>query len=298
MHIRQTTIDDVPAIDEIWGAAHAWHTITVEAQRTLFTSDPPEARQLRLCAEVGDRLVGSGVAMLNLYAGDNTTAIVSLLVAPDTRGGGTGSALYERLEVHLRRVGATRIQAEVDDEPVSLSFAGARGFELGATDLYVVVDPRDLPPMPDSRSGVAIRTVRESGPEPIYQVINTAAKDEPGDVPFEGIPYEDWIAQYWPSIDHDLSMVAFVDGAPAASTALRARYELGRASSAGSDCLPEFRGRGLVKLLKSRSLRAAADRGITAAYTSNDETNAPMRAINAWLGYRPVGSTRSALKQL
>jgi len=61
--------------------------------------------------------------------------------------------------------------------------------------------------------------------------------------------------------------------------------------------LREYRGRGITKLIKSLSLRAAADRGITAAYTANNETNAPMRAINAWLGYEYVGSARTALRK-
>jgi hypothetical protein len=112
------------------------------------------------------------------------------------------------------------------------------------------------------------------------------------------MPYDDWLAQDWPTIDPDLSIVAFVDGAPATTTALNANYATGKAMSAGSDCLREFRGRGLVKLIKSVSLRAAAEAGITQAVTGNDLVNAPMRAINAWLGYEYVGANRSAVKTL
>jgi hypothetical protein len=34
------------------------------------------------------------------------------------------------------------------------------------------------------------------------------------------------------------------------------------------------------------------------AYTSNDKVNAPMLAINGWLGYRPVGTGVSCVRQL
>ena len=49
----------------------------------------------------------------------------------------------------------------------------------------------------------------------------------------------------------------------------------------------EFRGRGLARLLKSHSLHRAAEAGVTLAITDNDETNAPMLAVNTALGYRP-----------
>ena len=44
---------------------------------------------------------------------------------------------------------------------------------------------------------------------------------------------------------------------------------------------------GLARLLKSHSLHRAAEAGATRAITDNDETNAPMLAVNKALGYRP-----------
>jgi hypothetical protein len=41
-------------------------------------------------------------------------------------------------------------------------------------------------------------------------------------------------------------------------------------------------------VVKWAALRAAADAGLTAAYTANSEENQPMLAVNRWLGYRPV----------
>ncbi len=54
------------------------------------------------------------------------------------------------------------------------------------------------------------------------------------------------------------------------------------------------RGRGLGLLVKQRSLAQAAAAGITRVMTQNDETNAPMLAINRKLGYTPlsVGHTQ------
>ena len=56
---------------------------------------------------------------------------------------------------------------------------------------------------------------------------------------------------------------------------------------------PGLQGRGLGLLVKQHSLARAAAAGITLVTTQNDDTNAPMLAINRKLGYRPrsVGCT-------
>lgn len=62
--------------------------------------------------------------------------------------------------------------------------------------------------------------------------------------------------------------------------------------------LPAYRGRGLARLAKLAALHRAHAGGINCAYTSNDESNAPMLAINERLGYRPVATQWSCLRQL
>jgi GNAT superfamily N-acetyltransferase len=61
----------------------------------------------------------------------------------------------------------------------------------------------------------------------------------------------------------------------------------GRAHNNLTGTLRPYRGRGLATVLKSHSLHRAAALGATIAVTDNDETNAPMLAVNAKLGYRP-----------
>ena len=51
----------------------------------------------------------------------------------------------------------------------------------------------------------------------------------------------------------------------------------------------EYRGRGLALAVKLASTRWAREHGITQIVTTNDETNAPMLAINRRLGYEPAG---------
>ena len=49
-----------------------------------------------------------------------------------------------------------------------------------------------------------------------------------------------------------------------------------------------WRGRGLATALKAATIAWAIDHGLTALETGNDVENAPMRAVNARLGYRPL----------
>ena len=58
--------------------------------------------------------------------------------------------------------------------------------------------------------------------------------------------------------------------------------------NAGTGVIRAFRGQGLGLLMKRHSLARAAAAGITKVITQNDETNAPMLAINAKLGYEPL----------
>ncbi len=290
-------IEDLPHVDVVMRAVEPWHVATVETLRLAFEASRPEAHELRLLAEIDGEVVANAACGLDVAVAAGG-AFLRLRVLAEARGAGVGSALHERMESHLRAVGATKIRTFAMDDPTSIAFGEHRGYVRGATDLYVVVDPRDLPPEPPIPADVEILSAREAGPEPFYLVSDEAARDEPGDMPYEGMPYEDFLAIYWPVVDKDTSMIAIVGGVPAATTALNSNYESGRAMSIGSDNRRQFRGRGLVKLIKSVSLRAAAARGVTAAFTANDEVNAPIRAINAWLGYQPVGAVHSMVKDL
>ncbi len=78
-----------------------------------------------------------------------------------------------------------------------------------------------------------------------------------------------------------------MDGELAAVTMIRVDRPSGRAKNNLAGVRAPYRGRGLATVIKSHSLRRAAELGATIALTDNDETNAPMLAVNTRLGYRP-----------
>jgi RimJ/RimL family protein N-acetyltransferase len=115
--------------------------------------------------------------------------------------------------------------------------------------------------------------------------------DEPQPNPPAPVPFAEWRAEFWdePTLTHEGSFVAFDHGTPAAIALLSVAPELGRAQSAFTATLPQFRGRGFALAAKIATIRWAAANGITRVSTANDDTNAPMLAINARLGYEPLG---------
>ena len=90
-----------------------------------------------------------------------------------------------------------------------------------------------------------------------------------------------------PMTDREVSLVLLADGEPAAFTIVGADYEHGRLESGMTGTLRRFRGRGFGELVKRHSLARARERGLTTAFTMNDETNSAMLRINERLGYRP-----------
>ena len=61
--------------------------------------------------------------------------------------------------------------------------------------------------------------------------------------------------------------------------------------------LDEYRGRGLALAAKVAAMRWAAANGITQVAATNDETNAPMLAVNAKLGFRAAGRNVEYLRE-
>lgn len=273
---------------------------TAEGMRH-FWENVPEKEHLRLfAAERDGELVGFARCGLNSWSSEAGAAVMTIVVHPDHRGQGIGTELLTRVESHLREVGGGRVQGYSADDEATLRWHAGRGFTLGQELRYSAVQTGDVPPVPPLPAGVTAVTFAEAGPEAVYAVDSISTLDEPNDVPVDAIEYDQWFTHVWcaPELDRDLSIAVYVDGVPATVTLLDVDPATGRGASGGTGTLREYRGRGLAKIAKTVSLHAAAQRGVTVAYTGNDEVNAPMLAVNKWLGYRQVATQWSQLKTL
>ncbi|WDZ84170.1 GNAT family N-acetyltransferase [Micromonospora cathayae] len=255
---------------------------------------PPAERWRLLLAEVDGTVVGVARTGLLHESAEPGLGYASLNVLPTYRRQGVGAALLTAAERRLREIGARTAYGKVADEPAAVAFAERWGYRRGRRSLCLARDltaglPPALPPAP----GVRIVSAAElaGDPRPLYEADLAVSRDEPGDVGMDDTSFADWRLSYWdrPDLDRTLTTVAFHDGLVVAfSLALTdhsARYQSGMTGTRRA-----YRGRGLARAVKLAALWQAAAAGYRTALTCNDAENSGMLAINAQLGYLPVGA--------
>ncbi|MFE6054198.1 GNAT family N-acetyltransferase [Kitasatospora sp. NPDC056446] len=279
------------------------HLVTTPAAMLWLNARQNPAEHYRtFVAELDGRVVGT--VRCGLVLGTTAAGVghANGSVLPEFRRRGAATALLAAAERHLAGHGVTELHTWLDDEPASLAFGAARGYELGRQAQFGGRDlALPLPQAPRRPAGVELRPASDwaDDPYPLFLVEADAIRDEPGEVPMDALEYQEWLHGDWarPDLDRALTVVAVADGEPVAFT-MAQTDGADRYWSAFTACRREFRGRGLSKAAKLESLRLAAAAGYRHAYTSNDETNAPMLAINGWLGYERCAGERKGIKHL
>jgi GNAT superfamily N-acetyltransferase len=258
---------------------------------------PERARLSSVVAEVDGRIAGAADAGLNFF-GSGDLGVLGVLVHPDQRNQGIGSALYELAFEHLVSLGAPRATSMFDETEAGLEFARRRGWREVRAEILSMLDPRDVDEQPSPL--VELVPARDLDPRELHRVDEEATRDVPAVEELEGIPYDEWRAFVWdnPLVTRDGSFGAVVDGSVAAVSLLTANIDIGRAANMFTGTSREHRGRGLALAVKLASTHWAAANGITQIVTTNDETNAPMLAVNRRLGYRPSGRRVEYLRDL
>jgi GNAT superfamily N-acetyltransferase len=301
--LRTATLDDALTYDMLRRAVFPYQVASAASVRHRWETMPEAARQLVLLAEAGGEVVGVGRASLNTWTSEEGAGGVFVMVHPDHRRKGVGASLFDSLIWHLRDIGARRVQGWAADDEATAVWCASRGFERRHEIRFSRLDlsnPDALPPVPTLPDGVTVASFTDVGPEAVHRVDAETTADEPGDITLDAVGYDDWLTEIWtnPITDRDASIVVLVDGEAAAYTLVEADHDEGRMWSGGTGTLRQHRGRGLAKIAKSAALRRAAKAGITEAYTSNDEENGPMLAINEWLGYVPCARQWSQVKMM
>ncbi|GIF40483.1 N-acetyltransferase [Actinoplanes xinjiangensis] len=296
--IRPARPDDAAAAVALRASVYPYLVRGEASTRRMFASPPPGEERIFLLAERDGAIVGNVSALRDVRSADPAFGRIGLHVHPDHRGRGVGTALLAEAVDHLRAVGVRRVATWV--RPESVKFAGAHGFEksremrFSALDLTGFGDRTWVPAPP----GIQLVRLREVTEQALYAADVAAATDEPGDTPPQPTPYPLWRYETLeePGLDRDASTAA-VAGGEIVSFSMVLR-DGDRIWSDMTATVPGHRGRGLARLVKTAALRRAAASGVRTAYTSNDEENAPMLAVNERLGYRPVASQFSCLATL
>lgn len=238
---------------------------------------------------LGDVPVGTGVGKKS-SVGDAYYAMVRVL--PAHRKSGVGTEVLEALSDHARRAAcATLIGRLREDDAEARRFAEHRRFGVISRECPVSLDLTQFDEPRLELPGVEIVSLadRPDLTEAAYAVHSIALHDVPvgSEAPTPG-PYEEWVAETVdaPGALPELSLLALVENEVVGWAGLTALSgEEGAAENLLTGVLPDARGRKIATALKVEQARRAKLAGFLRIATVNDEGNAPMRAVNARLGF-------------
>lgn len=307
--IRPFQDADVAGVVHLLDAVRPFFLISEDGFRHRLSSTPARAGELRLVADTDNDVVAWGVCARELDSGRDDLWWLNVIVHEGSRGRGIGRELFARLERHALEAGAAKLLTSSRPDDASRHFLERRGFRHTFTRRLSRVDPRsvDLEELPGLRQrteadGLELLplTAFAGRPEAIFDLDAETAPDVPADVPQTELRYDEWLERYWlnPANSHEGSfVVADASGRALSLGLVRANVETGKALNDYTATRRAYRNRGLARLVKLASIAWAAERGIVSVFTENDETNLPMLAVNRRLGYRPVTSELSWVRE-
>jgi GNAT superfamily N-acetyltransferase len=268
------------------------NAITGTTIRHYVESSPPRSQLGVWVGYDGDDLVGWADAALRWsVAGEGLTELW-VTVRDDRRGEGLGRELYARAEDHVLTLGAREIRTfALADDPASIAFTQRRGFQEARREYSWALDLQTAdhapPAVPDDVRIVRLEELRGRDRE-LFELYDEAHSDMPGDHPHV-LEFDEWHAETLenPELDFEASSVVLVDGRPASFAWITSDRAGGGGSHELTGTLRDYRGRGLARLAKQATIHWAAEAGLQFLVTSNDDTNAPMLALNERLGYAP-----------
>jgi GNAT superfamily N-acetyltransferase len=253
-----------------------------------------EREQLRTwVAELDGEVVGYAHASFEWSVPTSGKGRFWIGVAPERRGHGIGTTLYEEATGYLHSREAWRARTWVDDDPDGARFLERRGYERGSVDRVSALDLADAelpePRVPEGFRLVPLREARDREHD-LYEICAAGEIDMPGDEPETELSFEDWRQDDYgaPPLSDEGSFVALVEERAVSLGFLTVDPERRLAYNQMTATLPEFRRRGLALAVKVASARWAASNGYERIVTENDADNAGMLAVNQRLGYRPL----------
>ena len=282
----------VALMREVWPTA----VVSPEAWRHRLETIPERALHRAWVAEENGAIVGNAYAGLNFFTSESNTGFCGISVAERARRQGIGAELARRALEHAEHIGAHDLTAQFAENEAGVAFARKHGFREARAETESILDPRTVSERPPA---VDLRTVAAVDPRLVYDVDMGATRDMPTLEPIDDVPYEEWedhVLEH-PLFTSEGSFVVMADGIAVAVSLLVVDAESGRAANMFTGTLGAYRGRGLGRAVKLASIGWAARNGVEQMVTTNDETNAPMLAINRRLGYVPSGRRVEYLRE-
>jgi GNAT superfamily N-acetyltransferase len=295
-------IDARTALDDV---LLRFHELELVCHEELQSGDPWRTRDegiafhrfLPETTTIGHWLGDGGVAVLWMH--NPTATFCEVLVHPQRRRQGLGTALLERVVERCRELGVETLRGD------HMTTAGAAFCaHVGAVDEQRVVRSRlDLPAaaLPEPRAPDGFRLVNWLAHVPeehidAYARARVAMDDAPAP---EGMDFPIWDAaairaseESLVRREREMRLTVAMDDAGEIGAFTELRHSAGSVLGFTDDTgtVAAHRGKGLARAVKLQSLRWIRDDHpeIEVVTTRNAEENAAMRGLNVSLGFRPT----------
>lgn len=289
-----TSDEDLAHVARIVSTVAPDDPISVEEMRW---SDATYPGGRRFVAWLRGEPVGAGTAgRVYMYPPEYDALWGNVSVLPEHRRLGVGEQLVAALSGVARDAGKSTLMGRTTaDRPEALAFLAKRGFVEYERMKIVRLELAGLAPPPiGPPKGVGITSL-EARPElveGVYEVSKEALPDIPGEDPrppetIEAFRLRDVDRPSIPPGGFAVAVEAATGAVVGYANLLLAPGNPSVAWHGMTGVARAWRGRGIAGALKRATIAWAIGHGLEALEGANDIDNAPMRAVNARLGYRP-----------
>lgn len=274
-----------------------------------------------MVAEQGGRVVGVGNIGHDNFSHEDWRYWGGLMVHPDARGQGVGTALYDELLRRVRERGAKELRTMLSDLPhdaAGVRFLTARGFEpkWERYESSLRTENADLHAFDDlmqrvEAEGIRLKSLAELADDSernrwLYELDWILFQDVPLGLTLTKRSFGQWVKDELddPSLRPKLSFVALDPSQNDPLTGPYVGYSTIGWNAAGeygyigmTGVRREYRGRGIAKALKVAAMRSLHAAGGGEIRTCNDPPNVAMLGMNEALGFRRTATrTRYELR--
>jgi mycothiol synthase len=305
VEVRGLDPADPPAVETYCAIRAAVDADDAETPEGIAWEDTAYPGQVwRFLAYLDGEPVGAATTgRMHVFGPDHPRFYLGIWVLEQARCRGAGTALYRATSERARAAGKTGFRCWASEaHPDGIAFFRGRGFEEEDRSKAVALDLRGLrgaagmpmraAPAPDGFTLVTIAD-RPDLIAGVHQAAVEAFPTIPTSTPMEPGSLEEFTARdvYRDRIPLDGFFVAVETATGEVAGYANLIYAPGSTTIAHHSMTavrPAFRGRGLATALKRATIVWALEAGLDELHANNDEANAPMRTVNARLGYRPL----------
>lgn len=290
---------DFPAVAQLSQEIHE-QLVTAESIQDDFSRRDPKCAFAAWIAEVNGEVAGIGIYQQFSGAFHPRKFNLDVGVRPAFRRQGIGGALYRQLREALEPLEPIALGGGTKENWTdAIAFLERRGFKEKMRNWESHFDLTGFDPATlaghvaaAEAAGYQFRSYVDLGDDPerdqkLHELVKVARRDVPSPEPLTDVSFEQWKKgidrpQFFP----ETYMVAFKDGQMVGMTNIWKTDEADVLETGLTAVLREHRRGGVARALKIKSLASAkAQGGYRKVKTWNATTNAPMLAINEWLGF-------------